>query len=451
LHLSYAWDGNHPEYTVFPPPGGPDFDDTGDPRFGTGSGGGTELTSGEFISTAYSGFAALHVDTSPGDKTDWTSQPTSVNANLNIYNVWDSDFHGFTSIWDWAASGSKQTVENQAGWPDDPMGQEAEMAFQSFGPYDMALGDSVEIVYAVGVNGISRQVAIEKGLEWRDWYRGVAGATFDDAAKNDLLATGRDSLIQTLDRALWAANRNLDIPDPLPAPALEVISGPNRIELQWEDLSGVGDFDTGVPDLDSYRIYRKRGNFLVDTYEELNPSGAHLLWEMIAEVPQTQTSYLDTNVVRGEAYHYAVTAVDDGSQNTDGLFPGQKLESSQYANRSEIAAFAFLPGDESPTRSVRVVPNPYIRKAGEFNFTGADNRLLFVNLPPYCTLRIYTATGDLIKTIDHQSGSADERWDQVTESNQFIASGVYILQIDDAEDLNRNKLEGAIEKFVIIR
>jgi hypothetical protein len=189
----------------------------------------------------------------------------------------------------------------------------------------------------------------------------------------------------------------------------------------------------------------------VDTYEELNPAGTHLLWELLAEVPKDQTSYMDTSAVRGEAYHYAVTAVDNGTQNVDGLFPGQKLESSKYANRSEIAAFAFQPGDESASRAVRVVPNPYIRKAGDFNFTGDDNKLLFVNLPPYCTLRIYTATGDLIKKIDHQSGSADESWDQVTESNQYIASGVYILQIDDAKDLNGNTLEGAIEKFVVVR
>lgn len=449
LHVSYAWDGDHPEWVEFEP-GGPDFDDTGDPRFAVGSGGATALPSGEFVSNAYAGFSALHADAAPGDPSDWLTQPTSVDANLSIYNMWDSDFPGFTSVWDWAASGSKQTVENQATWPDDPSGQEAEYCFQAFGPYNFNKGDSVVIVYAVGANGISRKLAVEKGLEWRDWYRGVPGADFDDAAKDELLATGRDSLIQTMDRALWTWQRNLDIPDPLPAPDLDVISGPNRIALEWEDLSGTGDWDTGTADLDHYRIYRKRGAFLVDTYNELNPSGTHLTWEMIAEVPADQTTYVDFDVVRGESYHYAVTAVDDGSQNPDGLFPGQGLESSRYANRSEIAAVAFEPGAEN-TNHVRIVPNPYIKKAGEFNFTGDDNKLLFVNLPPYCTLRIFTATGDLIKTIEHSSGSADESWDQVTDSNQFAASGVYILQVDNASGLNGNSLPATNEKFVIVR
>ncbi len=449
LQVSYCWDGDHPELNAFEE-GGQEFDDTGDPRFAMGSGGSTPMPSGEFVSNAYAGFAALHVDNSPSDHSDNVSQPVSIMANMNIYNVWDNDFPGFATAWDWAASNTKQTVEEQSGWPDDPMSQEDEFPFQAFGPYNMSLGDSVVIVYAVGANGISRKLCIEKGLAWRDWYRGVPGADFDDAAKNELLETGKDSLFQTMDRALWTWNQNLNIPDPLPAPDLTVRSGPKVIYLDWEDLSNEGDYDTGVQDLDHYVIYRKQGNFLVDEYTEINSKGTHLLWEPIATVPKTQTSYVDSNVVRGEAYHYAVTAVDDGSQNTNGLFPGQKLESSKYANRTELAAYAFEPG-KANANSVRVVPNPYIVKAGEFNFTGEDNKLLFVNLPAYCTLRIYTVTGDLIATLEHQSGSADESWDQVTDSNQLIASGVYILQVDNASDLNKKTVSGSIEKFVIIR
>lgn len=439
LAISYSWDGDHPDLTEFEA-GGSAFDDTGDPRFAIGEEGSTAMPSGEFISSAYSGFAALHVDRSPQDRSDDPAQPISIIANMSIYNVWDSDFPGFATEWDWAASATKQTVEDQAGWPNDASAQEDEYPFQAFGPYDLALGDSVVIVYAVGVNGISRQLAIEKGLEWRDWYRGVAGATFDDAAKNELLATGKDSLFQTLDRALWAWNQNLNIPSPLPAPDLTVTSGPNRIELSWEDLSAVNDFQTGAPDLQSYRIYRKRGNFLVDEDTELNPDGTHLLWERIADVPATETSYSDVNVVRGEAYHYAVTAVDKSG-----------LESSRYANRSELPAIAFQPGLSS-AEAVRVVPNPFISGGGDFNFSGTRaNTILFVNLPAYCTLRIYTATGDLIKVIEHESGSADNQWDLITESNQYVASGVYLLQVANARNVNNEPVSGSIHKFVVVR
>ena len=60
-------------------------------------------------------------------------------------------------------------------------------------------------------------------------------------------------------------------------------------------------------------------------------------------------------------------------------------------------------------------------------------------------------TGDLIKTIDHVTGSADAEWDQITESNQYVASGVYILRISEATFLDGSKLPDAIEKFVIVR
>jgi hypothetical protein len=449
LQIIYGWDGDHPDLNTFEPDG-QEFDDTGDPRFATGEGGTSAMPSGEFISVGYGGFATLHADVSPADHSDDFTQPTAIMTNININNFWNSDFPGYATAWDWAASGYKQTVEDQAGWPDEANAVEAEMPFQAIGPYDFTLGDSIVIVYAMAVNGISTDLAIEKGLEWRDWYRGVSGADFDDDAKNSLIATGKDSLFETLDRAKWAWEHNLDIAAPLPAPDLTVTSGPNVVYLEWEDMSEVGDPNTGVPDLDHYNIYRKFGLYQVDRYEELNAAGTHLRWEKIDEVPATQTTYTDESVTRGQSYHYAVTAVDDGTQNTNGLFPNRKLESSLYANRSQVAAIPFLPG-ESTTEKVRIVPNPYVIAAEDFNFTGDDNRILFANLPAYCTLRIYTATGDLIKTIEHTSGSADEIWDQVTESTQYIASGVYILQVTNARDLNDKSLPETNEKFVIIR
>ena len=454
LAISYQWDGNYLDVTEFEPgnvgPSG-EFDDTGDPRWAMGDEGPVNMPSGEFISSAYSGFAVLHADESISVKNDDISQPLSIISNVDIYNLWDDNFPGHASIYDWAASGTRETVEDNSGWPDDPSDVQGDYPFQAVGPYNFALNDSVTIVHVIGANGISRALSIEKGLEWRDWYRGVSGATFDDAAKNALIATGKDSLFQTFDRALWAWSRNLDIPDPLPAPNLTVTSGPNRIELKWEDLSGVGDVDTGDPDLDHYNIYRKLGSFLVDTDNELREDGTHLVWELIATVPATETTWIDNNVVRGESYHYGVTAVDNGSANTDGIFPGQQLESSKYKNRSIIAAKSFEPGAEN-TEDVLIVPNPFISGAGDFNFAGIrSNTILFVNLPPFCVLSIYTVTGDLIKTIHHSTGSADDEWDLITESNQFVASGIYLLRVSEAKNLGGENLPDTVEKFVIVR
>ena len=456
LEIIYEWDGDDLGTTEFEPGNtGPNgaFDDTGDPRFGIGEGGNNPMPSAEFTSSNYNGMAILHADQSVSNKSDDFTQPYSIITSVNVQAVWGNIFGNglYPTVWDWANSGTREDWTTTPGYPDDPEVLIGDMPHQAIGPYDLALGDSVTIVLVIATGAINRDLEIEKGLEWRSWYRGEAGATFDDAAKDALLATGKDSLFQTIDRAYWAWSRGMDVPDPLPAPNLKVISGPNRNDLEWEDMSDVGDPDTGVPDLDHYNIYRKRGSYLEDTDEELRESGVHERWQFITSVPASQTTYSDETVIRGEAYHYAVTAVDDGSQNTDGLFPGQKLESSPYKNRNLIPVKAFQPG-ENNTDHVLIVPNPFISGAQDFNFFGnASNYIHFVNLPPYCKLSIYTVTGDLIKTIDHVTGSADAEWDQITESNQYVASGVYILRISEATFLDGSKLPDAIEKFVIVR
>jgi hypothetical protein len=98
-----------------------------------------------------------------------------------------------------------------------------------------------------------------------------------------------------------------------------------------------------------------------------------------------------------------------------------------------------------------VVPNPYIVTGGELNFTGDSNKLLFVNLPAFCTITVYNSTGDVIKTIEHTSGSGDELWDQLSNSNQRVVSGVYVAYVSDCRNLDGSELDDVYEKFVIIR
>jgi len=86
------------------------------------------------------------------------------------------------------------------------------------------------------------------------------------------------------------------------------------------------------------------------------------------------------------------------------------------------------------------------------NYTGKTNNILFVNLPAYCTLKIYTATGDLIKTLEHTSGSGDQAWGSMrTDANQSPVSGVYILVVTNAKDVDKNPLPKKMYKFVIVR
>ena len=83
--------------------------------------------------------------------------------------------------------------------------------------------------------------------------------------------------------------------------------------------------------------------------------------------------------------------------------------------------------------SIKVVPNPYLVRAG-WDVSGNYPKLHFVNLPARCTIRIYNLAGDLIRVLNHQSTFNDnngtERWDILSTYDERPASGVFIYQID---------------------
>jgi hypothetical protein len=259
---------------------------------------------------------------------------------------------------------------------------------------------------------------------------------------------------------LW--ENDLECPHPYPSPDLYVSSGPYSIEVEWSDVEETY-YAPELGNVIAYRIYRKLGHF-----EDEHPleAGKNLYWEKIKEIPVAELQksgkglyiYKDVGLTVGEDYHYAVSAVSNIRAGIDGS--GPYLESSRWSNRSTTPAVPFVPG-KGHIDSVVVVPNPYYIQAQLLNFASDNNRLMFANLPPYCIMRIYNVTGDLIHTINHQSGTSTEYWDQITQSNQYIASGVYILVITNAEKLVadsegnltiRENISGeSITKFVIVR
>lgn len=87
---------------------------------------------------------------------------------------------------------------------------------------------------------------------------------------------------------------------------------------------------------------------------------------------------------------------------------------------------------------IRVVPNPYVatniiepRNTISRNSRGY-RRLYFDKLPTQCTIRIYTTTGELVKTLEHNStiGDGKEFWDLLTKDNMEVAYGLYFYHVD---------------------
>jgi len=111
-----------------------------------------------------------------------------------------------------------------------------------------------------------------------------------------------------------------------------------------------------------------------------------------------------------------------------------RIEGAKISN-SEIA---------QDMNRIRVVPNPYIVSSlwePEFGELRREplRQIQFINLPPECTIYIFTVDADLIKTIYHSSTNGTEVWDLRAEGGREIAAGVYIylVKTQDTEHLER--------------
>ncbi|MGB2868949.1 MAG: hypothetical protein WBD36_10890 [Bacteroidota bacterium] len=95
--------------------------------------------------------------------------------------------------------------------------------------------------------------------------------------------------------------------------------------------------------------------------------------------------------------------------------------------------------NESTTSSsldrIYVVPNPYVafsdlETPGSSATRRGDNRLQFRNLPPKCTIRIYTLIGELVATIDKDDSNSYADWNLLSYEGQRLSYGVYIYHVE---------------------
>jgi hypothetical protein len=428
FRAQFAWFGRHSQLT---------YDCIGAPDVKNGT--------GRLGAPQYIGVVTLHADKSPTEKVDDLYQPTTTtyqqsddpptqpNDQFNPARM--------TAEYAWIARGHRLPRHDEVvgdGFPNQlestPGGF---MNCNGYGPYTLRPGESIHLVMAEGVNGLNRQLCEEIGRKWIKEitpYTLPNGSTANnkDEYKNAWVATGQDSLFKTFNRAIANFKLNYDIPQPPPPPAkFEVKSGGDRIFLSWDSNA------ESWPGFGGYRIYR--AVFKPDTtYEEIFACGAGTNNPVV-------NSFEDKTPVRGYDYYYYIVSFDDGTRNSSPANPGGSLQSSRFYTQTTEPANLKRPPGES-LKAIRVVPNPYNIKARELQYgVGSPDRIAFLDIPPVCTIKIFTERGDLIQTIEHTNLTGDEYWNSVTSSNQVVVSGVYIAYFETPTG------EKAIRKFVIIR
>ncbi|MEW6511799.1 MAG: fibronectin type III domain-containing protein [Bacteroidota bacterium] len=381
------------------------------------------------------GTVTLHADRSATDHSDDPSQPMTTmylgnDTGPQTNNQFDPTQMGRKYQAMTAGHPSPTHADAVGSGYADQWGSDAGGYAQGkgFGPYTLAPGDSVRIVIAEAVAGLSRQQAFAIGATWLRnqppfTLPGGATTTDRDVYKDAWVMTGVDSLLQTFRRARANFNGGYQLPLSPPAPGtFQVTSGGDRIRLTW---SGVA-----WPNLVGYDIYRATGQ--PDTF-----------YTKVASVDKSVTSYDDTTPQRSINYYYYIVSRDDGTTNA-----GVPLTSSKFLTMTNTPAFLRRPAQVATLDSIRVVPNPYHRAAALANMyfgSTAPDRIAFYGLPPVCTIKIYTERGDLVNTLEHNDGSGDQLWDQTTSSRQIIVSGLYIAVFETPEGAV------AVRKFIVIR
>ncbi len=91
--------------------------------------------------------------------------------------------------------------------------------------------------------------------------------------------------------------------------------------------------------------------------------------------------------------------------------------------------------------NIYVVPDPYVsvnpleRKVINQEEGRGDRRIDFVNLPQDCKIFIFTASGKLVRQLDHftTENNSRESWDLRTKDGLEISHGIYFYVVDAPE------------------
>ncbi len=83
---------------------------------------------------------------------------------------------------------------------------------------------------------------------------------------------------------------------------------------------------------------------------------------------------------------------------------------------------------EEVTNPYKEFPNAYMPSSE------GHTRIIFSDLPAVCTIKIYTLTGDLVRTIVESDGDGQAAWDVRNEGNEELPSGIYLYIIKSSTE-----------------
>ncbi|MEP0859907.1 MAG: hypothetical protein HRF52_00535 [Ignavibacterium sp.] len=153
----------------------------------------------------------------------------------------------------------------------------------------------------------------------------------------------------------------------------------------------------------------------------ISPSNVRFAWNLTYDAPADPNA---TPVYPSNGDKFLITTSKQFKTGDKFLFTTKAVNVDKNLAKEQLS-------------KIDVVPNPYLGAAvwerRNLNSTGrGDRKIDFINLPNQCTIRIYTITGQLIKTLYKDSGYLDGTisWNLVTDDGMDAAYGVYVYHVD---------------------
>jgi hypothetical protein len=153
-----------------------------------------------------------------------------------------------------------------------------------------------------------------------------------------------------------------------------------------------------------------------------------------------QLFWFDCNAANGFTYYYGVTAFDRGynvGSSSQGLVKVDNCPVTQgvvYPCREELVPLEMQVDAQNDLQKVYAVPNPFrsggSRLTSENYHDFPDGIIRFVNVPPSCTIKIFTVSGDLVWETTHDATTGNVEWDVTNRNSQEVASGVYLYRLE---------------------
>jgi hypothetical protein len=448
-----------------------DWDDTGDPRYKLKESSGYDILQVEgqptapsthfFAPLAYADDAGMF-SFNDGDRGKHV-QPKVADQPINskfwkVRDTNDADdptpsTHSQAEMYSIITEAGYQTNPDESN-PDD---RKAWQDLTTYGPYDLAEGESCKIVVTWGAGHPSQMVPAPAGTQQMDpvmWDR-----SSDSAEKKitGIKTLGEQAAFENLQLAHFVYDANYQIP-PSPTEAFIAAedkgsSGDARQEISWLDPAdrAVNPI-SGLADIEGYRVYRS-------TWFGWGP------WELWDVVPKGSSGstvtgewslsggryyYEDKDSAAGFAYHYSVRPYNSGiaawsgggktladipsgrvrGNVTNGYESGWAPATARTYDADERKPFQpVTPETDALSKQVLVVPNPYVND-GIHRYPNSRN-IRFVGIPSKCTINIFSASGDHVMRVKHEDTLKGEtNWGQMAlNMSGEMQTGLYYFVV----------------------